>query len=135
LQPSHTLIDVGGGAGRFIQELRPLYPHVKGIVFDLPDIKESILPGCIFYGGNFFEFVPPADIYHFKRVLHDWSDEDCIKILQTCAASAKEGSRLVLHEFLLPQPEALMIDTYFMSLFRGRQRTQEEFATLLKTAG
>ena len=35
-------------------------------------------------GGDFFESVPPADLYLLKFILHDWDDERAITILQRC---------------------------------------------------
>ena len=36
-------------------------------------------------GGSFFDQIPSgADIYMLVRVLHDWSDEDCLRILRAC---------------------------------------------------
>lgn len=141
IKPSMTVMDVGGGKGQYLQEILTLYPEAQGILFDMPEntkaasLDEAIRPRCSFVGGNFFEQVPTADVYLFKRVLHDWSDEECIKILQTCAASAKTNSRLILNEFLLPQTEALMIDTFFIPLLKGRQRTEKEFIKILEEAG
>lgn len=141
LEPNMSVMDVGGGTGKYLQEILTAYPEVHGILFDLPEntnianLDDSVKDRCSLIGGNFFEHVPAADLYLFKRVLHDWSDQDCIRILQTCAKSARPNSRLILNEFLLPQPEALMIDTYFMACFKGRQRTSDEFAKILDAAG
>lgn len=141
LQGNRSVMDVGGGKGRFLQEILATYPEVHGILFDLAEnistanLDEAVRSRCSLVAGDFFEAVPTADVYLFKRVLHDWSDEQCVKILKTCAASAKANSRLVLNEFVLPQFEALMIDTLFLPLLEGRQRTQEEFRRILDEAG
>lgn len=137
LKSGMRVMDVGGGTGRYLKEILAAYPEVEGILFDLPENVEAASKGerCQVVGGDFFEWVPEADVYLFKRVLHDWSDQDCVRILQKCSASAKSGSRLVLNEFLLPQPEALMIDTFFISAFKGRQRTIEEIVKILEEGG
>ena len=79
--------------------------------------------------------MPASDVYLFKRVLHDWSDEDVVKILTNCFESAKVGSQLVLHESLLPEPKALLFDVLFMSCISGKQRTKDTFKQLVEKSG
>lgn len=39
-------------------------------------------------GGSFFDLVSEgADIYLVIRVLHNWTDDDCIRILRNCRAA------------------------------------------------
>jgi len=35
-------------------------------------------------GGDFFVDVPGGDVYLLKHIIHDWNDEECIKILRNC---------------------------------------------------
>ena len=35
-------------------------------------------------------------------ILHDWSDEDCTKILQSCWKALPEKGKLILVEYVLP---------------------------------
>jgi hypothetical protein len=52
--------------------------------------------------GDFFAAVPEADLYLLKMVLHDWDDEQCVRILRNCrtavrptaAGSANEAERV-----------------------------------------
>ncbi|PHU05241.1 hypothetical protein BC332_26063 [Capsicum chinense] len=37
-----------------------------------------------FGGGDMFQSIPYADAILLKLVMHNWSDEDCVKILQRC---------------------------------------------------
>ncbi|PHT38810.1 putative serine acetyltransferase 2 [Capsicum baccatum] len=37
-----------------------------------------------FVGGDMFQSFPYADAILLKLVMHNWSDEDCVKILQRC---------------------------------------------------
>ena len=36
---------------------------------------------CRYLGGDMFREVPPADVYVLKSVLHNWSDDECVRIL------------------------------------------------------
>ncbi len=36
---------------------------------------------CQYISGDMFTRVPSADLYMMKMILHDWNDEECIKIL------------------------------------------------------
>lgn len=132
-----VVADIGGGKGYFIGQLLGAYPQIEGILFDLPKTLEGVTANrrLQVVSGSFFEAVPEATVYHFKRVLHDWDDEAVRKILSTVRRSAKEGAKLVLHEMVLPQDEALLFDTLFMACIPGRQRTKEDFCRLLAESG
>lgn len=80
-----TIVDVGGAQGSLISAIVQSYPHLKGILFDLPEIianvsvDDKIQP----VAGNFFECVPSGgDIYLMRRVIVDWDDEKSSLILQ-----------------------------------------------------
>ncbi|PHU01011.1 hypothetical protein BC332_30798 [Capsicum chinense] len=50
------------------------FPHV---VANMPQTKN-----LSFVGGDIFQSIPHADAILLKLVMHDWSDEDCVRILQ-----------------------------------------------------
>jgi O-methyltransferase domain len=79
---------------------------MRGILFDLPAVVEGA-PNFIksyglesridFRSGNFFESIPSgADAYLLKHILHDWSDEDCLRILKKIYAVAEPGTKLLI---------------------------------------
>ncbi len=76
------------------------------------------------------------------RVLHDWPDEDCVRILRTCRAAMGERSLLLLGEEILePDPArgratAYLIDIQMMTMFgRARARSEAEFRGLFDQSG
>ena len=93
-----------------------------------------------FQGGSFFDAtLPAADIYILKRILHDWNDEDCIKILKTCSQSLTADTSLYIFDAVVAesnQPDfAKNVDMVMLVLFGGKERTAAEWKTLITKAG
>jgi hypothetical protein len=145
---SRTAVDVGGAGGSLLQPLLQTNPELKGVVFDLPHVAKSVgpsLPALGFgnrltaMGGDFFEGVPPADLYLLKWILHDWDDAACIRILQSCARSLRPGGRVIAIELNLgPLNEpglAPLMDLNMLVTLTGRERSSEEYRHLFTQAG
>jgi hypothetical protein len=76
---AHTVIDVGGGHGRFIAAILRANPHLHGLLFDRPAVvagarrvieAEGLAIRCECVSGDFFATVPEGcDIYLLKWVL------------------------------------------------------------------
>jgi O-methyltransferase domain len=71
--------------------------------------------------------------------LHDWSTEDCIKILKNIAGAMDPSkSRLLISEAVLPlqgaDPEAGWLDLTMMSA-GGMERTEKQWIELLDASG
>ena len=94
-----VVVDVGGGHGGLLSAILARHPSVKGILFDLPEGIAAAsaglggpLPRCDLVAGDFFEAVPEgADVYLMKKVLHDWSDDDAVRILVNCRPAPSRG--------------------------------------------
>lgn len=56
-----------------------------------------------FRGHDFFEPQPVrgADVYVFKKVLHDWPDADVSKILQAQVPALEPGARVLIIEHIV----------------------------------
>lgn len=140
-KPGMTVVDVGGGQGKFISELLADMPEVNGILFDMPktvanhSIPASMADRCKTQGGDFFQSLPEGDIYIIKRCLHNWSDEECVRILETCRKSMRTGGKILLCEMQLSSTATLLVDTLMLNLFNSRARSGEEFEKLLNAAG
>ncbi len=51
---------------------------------------------CTYMVGNMFDDVPKVDTYIMKMILHDWSDDECVKILSNIyQRSPNEGTGFI----------------------------------------
>jgi O-methyltransferase len=108
-----------------------------------------VLDRCDLTGGDFLESVPPGgDVYLLSRVLHNWDDAQCQTLLTNCHEAMETGATLLILEHLIPgeagDDEAVKaaalahtraLDINMMALFGGRERTWEDFRSLLARAG
>ena len=141
------IIDVGGGQGGFLAEVLKTDPSLRGVLFDLPEVvqeprelhRSGLLDRCELTGGDFFESLPPdGDVYVFKRVLHDWDDDTCVRLLKLCRGVIPAGGRLLVVDAVIPpgnEPHpAKIVDMVMMGVLTGRERTEQELASLFTAA-
>jgi len=144
-----TIADIGGGRGAFLAAILTRHAGSRGVLFDLPHVvagADILLGGagvsdrCRIEGGTFFDGVPKgADAYILKSVLHDWEDDDCLRILRACRAAMREGNALLLVEWALgpanTNQSAKFSDLNMLVSPGGRERTVDEYAALMKQSG
>lgn len=143
-----VIADIGGGNGGLLREILSRFSAPRGIVFDRKDVIESLTSEHLLQGrisgqsGSFFDHVPDgADLFILNWILHDWSDEDCIRILRTCRKAMGPHSRLLIGEDILevdPARAAAMayLDIQMMAMFgSARIRSEQEFRNLLDESG
>ncbi|WJX86693.1 hypothetical protein P8452_68970 [Trifolium repens] len=142
----NKLVDVGGGLGINIKLITSKYPHIQGVNFDLPHVLEHAptYPGVTHVGGDMFESVPDGDVIFLKWILHDWSDEHCLKLLKNCnKAIPKDGKVIVVDSIIPTFPESTMVaktgfqaDLMMMAQNPGgKERTKDEFMELALGSG
>ena len=142
------VVDVGGASGALLVPILEANPGLKATLFDLPNIIDgealSNIPDQIRsrlekVGGDFFESVPPADLYLLKWILHDWNDEQCVTILRNCRKAISPGGRVAIFELIMWAPEegdlAPLMDLNMLVMMAGRDRTLIEYSDLLAEAG
>jgi hypothetical protein len=146
--PPGIVADIGGAAGSVLLTLIGDEPDRQALVFDRPDVVESARARIAEHGrtnriqaigGDFFESVPWAEVYLLSTVLHDWNDENCLRILENIRNAAHPAARLVVLDIVLPdgdEPHLGKInDLTMLTVAGGRERTRSEFASLLSSAG
>ena len=147
---TQTLVDVGGGHGQMLASILQAYPTLHGVLFDLPHVVKGALPllenagvasRCEVIGGDFFTAVPADyDTYVLKGVIHDWDDERAIALLSRCHQAMKQQGKVLLVERVIvtgstPQVLVLEQDVQMLVLPGGKERTENEYRTLLTAAG
>jgi len=141
-----SIVDVGGGNGRFLETILEIYPEIEGTVFDCVEtIERHRATGpksrrCSYVTGDFFASVPHgADLYVLSGVVHDWDDERAMTILNTCRHAISASGRLLLLETVIPENNSKhfgkILDLNMMAMSSGRERTLTEFRALLTAAG
>jgi hypothetical protein len=143
-----TVADIGGGSGTLIAGVLAEHPHLRGIVFDQPAVVAEAGPileaagvadRTDLVGGDFFEGVPAADVYLMKAILHDWTDEDAIRILRTIRRDGGDGARLLVIERVLGGPNedlaGKLSDLHMMVMPGGAERTADEWRALFARGG
>ncbi|KAF3444151.1 hypothetical protein FNV43_RR13841 [Rhamnella rubrinervis] len=137
-----SLVDVGGGTGVAIAEIVKSCPHIHGINFDLPHVIATapVYPGVSHVQGDMFKCIPRADVW----IMHDWSDEDCVKILKNCkkAMPERNGKLIIVDAVLEAEGDDLFDDTrlvfdlvMLVHCPGGKERTKIEWEKLLKQGG
>jgi len=144
-----TITDVGGGVGALVSEILRAHPAMRAIVADMPHVQEEaeacirardLRDRCEFVACDFFRDVPSgSDAYLLSHILHDWPDDKCLEILRNCRRAMTAGSRLLVVEMLIPPGNApsvaKLLDLEMMVMTGGRERTGEEYESLLREAG
>lgn len=107
------VIDVGGGQGGLLAEILKRHANVRGTLFDLPQVVTNPAylgetgDRCQVVGGDFFRSVPRGgDAYVLKRILHDWGNDQCVRILRCCREAMGESARLLVVDAVIPSGNA-----------------------------
>src|SRR4051812_23534222 len=148
-----ALVDVGGGKGGMLVSLLAAEPSLSATVADLDHVAAAADRSFAAAGladrargvaADFFVSVPSGgDAYVISNVLHDWSDDDCIRILRTVRAAMDRGARLWVVEMVVGSPgrtpaqsrDLHLVDLHMLVLFGARERTSAEYGDLLAAAG
>jgi orsellinic acid C2-O-methyltransferase len=148
------VVDVGGGRGTVLASILKAYPGMRGTLVDLPRVaqgaeahfaREGLADRAEAFGGDMFEAVPAGgDLYLLSHVIHDWGEEDSIRILQSCSRVMAPGARLVILDRVMPERiepsldvQVKVVQDITMMIAHGtaRERTAREFEGLLNAAG
>ncbi len=72
-------------------------------------------------------------------IIHDWDDEKSLKILNNIRKVIPENGKLLLVESVIPgenEPHfGKFLDLIMLTMTGGRERTEEEYKSLLESAG
>ena len=145
-----TVCDVAGGNGVLLGEVLRGRPHARGILVEAPLVlteaaayldSVGVADRVALVDGDFFSDVhATADLYLMKWILHDWDDDDCVRLLRNVAAAMPTGAKLVVIEgeqdANTPHARFSPIDLQMLVVTEGgRERSVSDIQGLLARAG
>ncbi|XP_058005407.1 trans-resveratrol di-O-methyltransferase-like [Hevea brasiliensis] len=141
-----SLVDVGGETGIVAKAIAQAFPHLDCFVIDLPHVVAGLqgTDNLKYVRGDMFDGVLPVDTILLKWILHDWSDEECVKILKRCKEAIKgKGGKLIIIGMVIGNQKGnndsieaqFFFDMLMMVLVMGQERNEKEWATLFSDAG
>ncbi|KAF3445179.1 hypothetical protein FNV43_RR14873 [Rhamnella rubrinervis] len=142
-----SLVDVGGGTGTVAKAIAAAFPLMECTVFDLPHVVADLkgTNNLKYAGGDMFQAVPSADAILLKWILHDWSDEESVKILRRCkeaiTSKGKKG-KVIIIDMMMENKKGdeesvetqFFFDMLMMVLVTGKERNEIEWAKLFTDA-
>lgn len=146
-----VLMDVGGGAGAFLQSAGERHPALGLQLFDLAPVVElararlgaaGMLPRTRLHAGDFHADALPggADVISLVRVVHDHDDAQAQALLAKARAALPAGGVLLLAEPMAGTAGAeamgaAYFNFYLHAMGSGRARRPETLMGMLREAG
>ncbi|MEU6720716.1 methyltransferase [Nonomuraea sp. NPDC046802] len=150
----HTVVDLGGGRGGVLAPMLEARTDLRGVLVDRADVvlraqeylsEHGLTSRVQLVTGDIFSSCwSDAERFILSSILHNWPDEDCLRLLTLIAAAMRESgpkAQLWCIEGCKPAQEGdynLFVDLgiRMMMMFPGGQeRTEQEFRTLMAKAG
>ncbi|MBV9160811.1 MAG: hypothetical protein JO281_04465 [Pseudonocardiales bacterium] len=106
-----TFVDVGGARGNLAACLIDAVPHLRGTVFDMPEIaplfeehitERGATDRIDFVAGNFFtDPLPTADVLLFGHILHDWDAAKRRILIKKAHDTLQPGGIVVIYDRMI----------------------------------
>ncbi|KAL4769841.1 S-adenosyl-L-methionine-dependent methyltransferase [Aspergillus nidulans var. acristatus] len=142
---STVMVDIGGGRGEMLLELKEAFPQFTAADLVVEEFQSDddlrVDPGSevTFVNWNYKDEDSPqpvkgALVYHLAHILHNLPDLNAARLLQSTSDAMAPYSRLLVHEFSKNKNYALM-HASMIALYGGRERTSAEWRQMAALAG
>jgi acetylserotonin N-methyltransferase len=146
----HGLVDLGGATGHLAIAACERYPHLRAVVFDLPDAvplageivgASPVADRIRVVAGDFFtDPLPEGDLYALGRIVHDWTEEKIRRLLDKVFRQLPPRGAVLIAEKLLEEDKrgprwAQMQSLNMLVCTEGKERTLSEYEALLRRVG
>jgi len=132
------IMDVGGGMGVLIQNIKKEYPFKRCSLFEKPEVIALVSnPELELIKGDFFSHITGhPDCIILSRVIHDWEDSKALVILKNAYQALQTDGQLILIENFADKlkDKALLLSLNMMLMCKSYERTEDEYMDLLKLA-
>ncbi|GAA0161219.1 hypothetical protein LIER_39190 [Lithospermum erythrorhizon] len=137
-------LDVGGLTGTMAKVIANAFPNTSCIVLDLPHVIEGLKgrSNLSFVVEDMFLSLPKTDAVLLKWILHDWTDDKYVEILERCKESLTSKCKVIIIDMVVDQGRKcdevetqIFYDMHLMTLLNGKERNEKEWAKLFFDAG
>ena len=125
-RPYKTLMDVGAAEGAVPVQVALAHGHLKGVGFDLPQVKpifeqyvreHGLADRIKFQPGDMFKDAwPKTDVIIMGHILHDWGMERKRLLLSKAYDALPKGGALIIHEAMIDDDRSKNLGGLLMSL-------------------
>ncbi|KAF4551201.1 O-methyltransferase domain-containing protein 11 [Elsinoe fawcettii] len=147
------LLDLGGNTGSLAIALANANPDLKVVVQDLPlpvaqgqaALPEGLEGRVTFQPQDFLQENVARGMAGavLRFILHDWPDDDAVRILQGIKPALVRGAKVVVFDVVnqgeggdwLKRRVGRNMDVLMMCMFGARERGEEEWDALVRRAG
>ena len=147
------VVDVGGGIGSASRALAEAFTRLRFVVQDREEVvrsavveDEGIRDRIQFVAHDFFQVQPvkEADVYFFRRVMMEWTEEKAAEILKALKPALKKGALVQIQDPYLPPPGLCPLwqerkyrdsDTLAFALGSAGSREEDEWEKIFHLAG
>lgn len=156
-----SLVDVAGGLGGAAATIAAAFPDLSCTVLDLPHVVAKAAAGTAdsnvvqYVAGDMFQSIPAADAVLLKWILHDWSDDECVRILKNCKQAIPPraaGGKVIIIDMVVAGPgsgsaddepsesdlrhvETQILFDLLMMCVNGVERDEQEWKKIFSEAG
>ena len=147
---------MGGSTGHTSVALARKFPDLTFVVEDLPEVvaegpeylsslddARDLKPRVSYRAHSFFDPQPvqDADVYMLRMILHNWSFDDCVRILSRLVQTLKPGARIIIVDIVLPGPGVIPAskerllraqDLIMQQVFNGMERQLEDWMGIFR---
>lgn len=134
---------MGGGKGHAARAIFEGNSHIKCTVQDTKNaLDDKQTAGDVsLMTHDFFQPQPlQADVFLFRLIIHDWSDEDAQRIIAATIPGLREGARLAIMDTIVPEPgtdsifyekAVRALDLAMYGMFAGKERSLQDMQRLV----
>ena len=151
LEDARSLLDPGGGSGALSLALATRFEQLSCTILEIPAVvplanefaadaglgeRVRAVEGSLFADA----WPGPHDAVLLSQILHDWSDEEAVRLVARARGALAPGGRLLIHEKLVdddgegPLANAL-VNLDMLVWTEGRQWTPRDLTELLEAGG
>ncbi|MEU4089051.1 methyltransferase [Streptomyces aureus] len=145
----HTVVDVIGGRGYLLAGILQQAPNAKGVLYDFEIAtvdsaslfeEAGVADRCTVEHGGYLGKLPKGgDAYLFKRIIHNFSEEDALTALRNAHEAIGPDGKLLCIEYVLPENNERhighTIDLWLMLMIGSQDRTLAQYTELFARAG